>query len=260
MKTYIVYSDESGDPGNTQYSSNYFILTSIYMPIDCVWENRMKIIQLRKELYTMYRLPENIEMHTQHFMQEKNDFRDIHFTQQEKCGILNAFAQIITQLDLKIVNVIIRKNCTVQSKNVLNQTFRYMLQRIETAALKEGWCYFYVTDNGRIDNMRLTANAMRKTNWIPSHFGEDYNQPITNLVDGIFTADSRDSYFIQIADFIAFFVHLYCKAFLDQQPLPKRISEIVTMEKIINLFELWKKNEKLNLEASKKHSWGFVIY
>ncbi len=34
MKTYIAYFDETGDDGVTMASSDYFVLTSLYMPAE----------------------------------------------------------------------------------------------------------------------------------------------------------------------------------------------------------------------------------
>lgn len=34
MNTYIAYFDETGDDGVTEASSDYFVLTSLYMPAE----------------------------------------------------------------------------------------------------------------------------------------------------------------------------------------------------------------------------------
>ena len=36
METYLVYFDETGDDGMVQYSSEHFVLTSIYMPTETI--------------------------------------------------------------------------------------------------------------------------------------------------------------------------------------------------------------------------------
>jgi hypothetical protein len=59
--------------------------------------------------------------------------------------------------------------------------------------------------------MRTTARAIRAYNPIPSQFTGFINKPIKNLIEDILEKDSEESHFIQICDFVSYFVHLYYK-------------------------------------------------
>lgn len=263
MKTYIAYTDESGDPGNTLESSNFFIMTGVYMPVDSVYNNHLIISEFRKDLELTCRLPADEEMHTQHFMLGKKFFRKLAFTKEEKIKILKTFIQKMTELDLNVINVIIHKQHRSSfAKDILGDAVTYLLQRLEMAAKYEKWNYFFVSDNGRVDIMRKKANALRKENYIPSHYpGEShYNAPITHLLDGMYAANSKDSPFIQIADFIAYFVNLYMKVYRNDEPLPKQIQPLFPVDFLEKVFRYWESNSVLNLKASKYGPFGFVIY
>lgn len=50
METYLVYCDETGDDGMVQYSSDHFVLTSIYMPVE-KWQYNFDLFRdMRRQL------------------------------------------------------------------------------------------------------------------------------------------------------------------------------------------------------------------
>lgn len=73
-ETYIVYFDETGDDGITSSSSNHFVLTSLYMPTN-KWQHNFDIIKnLRKQLKDTYGFHVSEEMHTKHFLCDKDPY------------------------------------------------------------------------------------------------------------------------------------------------------------------------------------------
>lgn len=64
METYLVYCDETGDDGVVQYSSDYFVLTSIYMPAE-KWQHGFDLFRdMRCQLKTDFGLHMTEEFHT----------------------------------------------------------------------------------------------------------------------------------------------------------------------------------------------------
>ena len=75
METYIAYFDETGDDGVTMASSDHFVLTSLYMPAES-WQQNFNLMRgLRKELRDKYGFHVTEEMHTKHFLTDKNPYR-----------------------------------------------------------------------------------------------------------------------------------------------------------------------------------------
>ena len=109
MKTYLTYFDETGDDGITTASSDHFILTSIYMPAESWQDNFNKIRELRKNLKEQYGFHISEEMHTKHFLTDKNPYRKYNWSKEQKQEIIVAFTKMIGELNLKIINVIIDK-------------------------------------------------------------------------------------------------------------------------------------------------------
>lgn len=261
MKTYLTYFDETGDDGITTASSDHFILTSIYMSAENWQDNFDKIRELRKDLKEQYGFHVSEEMHTKHFLTDKNPYRKYKWSKEEKQEIIIAFTKMIGGLNLKIINVIIDKTkIKKEDYPVLENALKYNIQRIENDSNGE-WNYLIITDKGRTAPMRKTARAIRVYNPIQSQYSYGYrNQPIKNLIEDIMEKDSSESYFIQICDFISFFVHLYYSCYEKNKELPKRVANVIDKSFVGRVMATLKQTEKINLKANEKHTYGFVIY
>ncbi|MCX4267918.1 MAG: DUF3800 domain-containing protein [Lachnospiraceae bacterium] len=210
MKTYITYFDETGDDGVTTALSDHFVLTSLYMSVESWQQNFNFMCGLRKELRDKYGFHVTEEMYIKHFLADKNPYRNYNWSKEVKQEIIKAFTLTIAAMDLKIVNVIIDKTKFKDNNyHILENALKYNIQRIENDSDGQ-WNYLIITDEGRIAPMRKTARAIRAFNPIQSKYSYGFlNQPITNMIEDIMEKNSSESYFIQICDFVSFFIHLY---------------------------------------------------
>lgn len=261
IKTYVAYFDETGDDGITTASSDHFILTSLYMPSESWQHNFNAMRNLRKNLKDAYGFHITEEMHTKHFLTDKNPYRNYRWSKETKQEILKAFTITISNMDLRIVNVIIDKT-KFQNNNyhILENALKYNIQRIENDSNGE-WNYVIITDKGRIVPMRRTARAIRAFNPIQSKYTYGFvNQPIRNMIEDIMEKDSSESYFIQICDFISFFVHLYFDVAHRNKALPNRISNVIDVAFVKKVMNTLKNSGRLNLKANESNPYGLVIY
>ncbi|MBQ2923003.1 MAG: DUF3800 domain-containing protein [Tyzzerella sp.] len=259
METQIVYCDETGDDGNNVCSSSAFILTSIYMP-SSKWQHNYDIIkQFRKTLKEEYSFPVGQEMHTKFFVSDKNPYRTYGWNNEQKLDILKKFAIMISSLEISVVNVIIDKSKIHHADYpVLESALTYNIQRIENDS-NGNWNFVIITDRGRIAPMRKTARAIRAYNPIQSQFGGYINKPIRNMIEDVLDKDSGESYFIQICDFVSYFVHLYYKTHYEKCPLPNRVAKLIDEDFIGRVMATFKANNILNLKASSER-YGLVVY
>lgn len=261
METYIVYFDEAGDDGITTASSSHFVLTSLYMPASS-WQSNYNIIKaLRSELKKLFGFHTSQEMHTKNFLTDKTPYRDYGWNQEQKQEILKAYTLAICEMDLSIINVIIDKTRISSSQyNVLEKALTYNIQRIDNDSAGN-WNYLIITDSGRIAPMRKTARAIRAYNPIQSKYSFEFNnQPIKGLIEDIMEKDSRQSHFIQIADFISYFVNLYFKSQCKRESLPNRVQNVIDEKFVRSVMATLRKADKLNLKANSKNNYGLVIY
>ena len=261
METRIVYYDESGDDGIVGSGSKTFTLTCIYMPSK-TWQNNFDIMQnMKRELKADYGFMFTEEMHTKNFLRDKEPYKKYGWTMEQKRKILAKYLNAICSLDIEIINVIIDKDKLVKKDfDVLENALTFSIQRIENASNGQ-WNYIIFADKGRIKHMIRTARAIRKHNTIQSHFsGEYYNAPIANMIEDVLEKESMASYFIQVSDFVSYFVHLYFEYVMPGIALPKRINKLVSSEEIKKVVDYLKAYGKLNLKASTSNQYGMVIF
>ena len=215
----------------------------------------------RKELRDCYKFRIRDEMHTKHFITDKNPYRNYHWNTEIKQDILRKYTLAIGSLDLKIVNVIIDKT-KFRDMNypVLENALKYNIQRIENDSDGK-WNYIIITDKGRIVPMRRIAREIRAYNPISSkYYNDKVNQPISYLIEDILEKDSKESHFIQICDFVSFFVHLYFMTKVQGKALPNRVGNNIDISFVGSVMATLKERGKLNLKASGTNEYGLVIY
>jgi len=262
---YISYFDETGDEGYPKYSSNIFVLSSVYLHHQKWKKNNNKLFELRKFLKNEFTIPVKLELHTKHILLNKNPYRLFKWDETKRLELLKTIASELSKLDLHIINVCINKtkiNSENESryKNILDVALCYNIQRIENDLRKRdpSTKFMIVTDEGRVGKMRNIARKIQKFNFIPSKYNATtYRDEIKLLIEDPLPKNSSQSYFIQISDFVSYFVYLYI---LRTQKLGswhnrlnwlklKKVEEIMTILKPI-----------LNTEASKDDPFGIVVY
>lgn len=260
MDTYITYFDETGDDGANTLSSKQFVLTSIYMNADSWQDNFDKLRSFRIMLKGKYNLHISQEIHTKDLVRDKGLYRSYGWSIDQRREILIEIIKCITTLNIRIVNVVINKRKLINSDYpVLKNALTYNIQRIENDSNGK-WHYIIITDDGRLAPMRKTARAIRSFNPIQSHYGGYVNEPIKGMIEDIMSKDSKESYFIQVCDFVSYFADLYYRAIDQNEPLPARIAAIIDCEFIKRVMYTFRYYDKLNLNANKNHPYGFVVY
>ncbi len=256
---YIAYFDESGDDGFPNYSSDLFVLTSVYMS-DSDWKsNYLKIQEFRRQLKENYKL----EFHTKEFLTDKNPYRNFEWSYTERFDILLELFMLISGLEIKIINVVIVKpNIQNESYNVLDRAFTYNIQRIENdlVSINPDNKFLIITDDGRVGKMRNTSRRIQRYNPIPSKFhpGTFRKEQIKLLIEDPLPKDSKESYFLQIADAIAYIVYLYSLKTFINKDFAKRVKNVLDDDDVTLLLDIVKC--RLNCMATTSNEFGIVNY
>ncbi len=254
----LAYFDESGDDGlANNYSSPTFILTTFYMKsVD--WDSNYELItKFRMYLKDNYSIPIREEFHTANFFTDKKPYRNYNLSPEQKKQIVLSYCQVIASLNGKIINTIIDKEKVVRKNEypVLKNALTYTIQRLENDS---DWKYIIISDKGRVSIMKKTARMLKRFNPISSHFSsKNYNSPIKNMIEDILEKESKESYFIQVSDFVSYVVNLYYKYVVQKKETPKRISSWLSTEDIIQMMDIL--SDVFNLKASS-NEYGLVVY
>lgn len=259
---HLAYLDESGDDGFPAYSSPLFTLSCCYISY-LQWRSAFDaLVEFRRRMKAQFGLPIKLEFHTRFFILNKNPYRDLQIADKDRVDIISEYCQAIAQLNLKIVNTtIVKKRITSKQYDVLDWALKMAIQRLEND-LNPGQNpsnrFLIITDEGRVGKMRSTARRMQKVNYIPSKFGSSsYRKEIEALIEDPLPKNSRDSYFIQTADLVAFVVYLYCLTTTNSGTFSKRMAAVVTEAQVKTWMDLLKPS--LNLLANKGNPYGIVI-
>lgn len=259
----ICYYDESGDDGYPKYSSPLFVLSAIYLD-HLAWKDiHNQLMDFRRYLKATYGFPVKLEMHTKEFLLDKSPYRDFGYSPADRIEVLGEFCNLIGSLDVRIVNVMINKSVIRHpGYDVLNTSLKYSVQRIENdlnPSLNPDARFIMITDEGRVGKMRKTTRAIQRINYIPSQFsGGAYRQEIQTMIEDPMPKDSKESYYIQLADLVAYLVYLYGMKFVLGGDFPNRLKAYLSPEKLIELITLCKGS--FNLEAAPSNEYGIKIH
>ena len=260
---YLAYFDESGDDGYPKYSSELFVLTSIYMHYQNWKENYEVLHSFRKQLKTDFNLPVKTEFHTKQFITNKNPYRQFALSDAERKEILFLFFECLRSLDLKVINVVInKKNISTGTRYpVLSNALTYNVQRIENDLRKIDTAHKFmiITDEGRVGKMRKITRRIQRINFIPSKYNpQAYRSEIKQLIEDPLPKPSNESYFIQVADMIAYITYLFSVRKYNGITWPRRVLNVLSYGDERKLLERIEGN--LNLEASPQEEFGIVHY
>lgn len=259
----IVYYDESGDDGFPQYSSPLFCLTAVYMHYLSWKENYEAILDFRRKLKSDFNFPVKTEMHTKYFLLDKNPYREFKISGEDKKQIINLYCQLISRLDIKVINAVMVKDKLKRSNfDVLDTALTYSIQRIENdlnSGNNPDDRFMIITDPGRVGKMRKTTRRIQRINFIPSRFSTlQYRKEIKYLIEDPLPKDSKESYFIQISDLISYIVYLYSILHFDIDELPNRLKTFTVFEDI----KEWLNQLKpvFNVKAARSNEYGIVFH
>jgi len=256
METRIAYFDETGDDGLR--GSDFYVLTSLYMPMDSWRYNLLRISELRRHLKKTYGLPVKKEMHTRAFLLDRQPYSNYDWSDRERRKILKAWIYCIGTLKARTVSVVIDKTKIVRPDYpILENALKYNIQRIEWDS-HGAWRYILISDKGRVPPMRRIVRRMCAWNPIP-HKGGRVNEPLRWAVEDVFEKDSEESAFIQAADLLSCLVDMYYRSVIKGMPLTARIGALIDDRFLCGALDYLQDRGILNLGASRER-YGFVIY
>lgn len=261
---HLAYYDECGDDGFPERSSDYFVLTAIYLRYE-VWQTIFdNLLAFRRRLKVSYGIPVRLEFHTNGFLKKAKPFTGFNLSNQDRLEIIRDYCTLLSQQDWRIVNICIAKTRIQNLRyQVLDTALTYSIQRIEND-LRRGYNdaarFMILTDEGRVGSMRKTARRLKRINYVPSMYGSaQRRQDIQTLIEDPLPKDSAQSYFIQAADLVSFLVYLYCcEKHRCYNLVRKRIRSYVAPQEVSDW--MTRLRPVLNTAAATEDPYGIKIH
>lgn len=259
----IVYYDEAGDDGYPKASSPLFALSALYMHYLQWQPNFERIREFRRQVRRDFGLPVKTELHTKYFVLGKRPYRTLGISEEDRLRVMALFADLIGTLDARIINVVVVKpNLRGNNLSVLDTALKFSVQRIENdlaPARNPESRFMIITDPGRVGAMRSTTRRVQRINYIPSRFSPTpYRREITALIEDPMQKDSRESYFIQLADYVSFVVYLYAIFETGIGRLHGRMPRAVDRDRVREWMD--RMGPCLNTQAAGDDAYGVKIY
>lgn len=212
---YIMYVDESGDPGIVNSPTKYFILSALVVH-ESSWKRLLdESIDFRRVLKKDKGLLMRQEIHASEFISKRITFKK-NISRNDRLDILKRCIDWLKQLDyIEILTVKIDKS---RNQNPFDAAWQLLIQRFENTLRNDNFVQpSFKSDTGIIvcdntDSKKLTGivRKMRRINFIPSMFGTgSRNIPLVKIIKDPIFRESSNSYIIQLVDVVAYFAKQY---------------------------------------------------
>lgn len=204
---FFAYFDESGDTGFDSSPTSTFALTALLVD-DRRWLSALdQTVAFRRFLRDQFRIPTRAELKASWLVHNKGDIRPCGLTYQarmaayaaamrfqRKSGVFRTFTILIDKS--KIAN---------RPSDVREIAWRFAIQRLERFGRAEKENLHVIPDEGHGDFIVKKIRAMRRFSHVPSAYGTGaLKRDATNIVEDASERNSRESYFVQLADLNAY--------------------------------------------------------
>jgi len=257
---YLMYVDESGDPGwpdpgkaASEQPSNHFALSGFIIPVED-WRNYLTImVEIRREIKRQFAYPVRTELKGSELINPRGNKFFKKLTRKKRVqiysSVLDAVALRFTRA--KLINVFADKG-NLRTTGISNTddlellAWNRLIQRFDIFLKRNGDSLGMIfPDEGKEEKIRKLLRKMRVHNYVPSHFGQPYNAPVTHVIEDPVMRDSVLSYFVQFADLV---VHS-----LYRKKMPKGGYRRYNIDRLFNRVD-----RLLVKQASRSDPYGIV--
>jgi hypothetical protein len=251
---YLMYVDESGDSGLVGSPNPYFVLSGLVIH-ESQWRACVtQLIAFRKTMKAVYGLPQRVEIHASDYIR-RPPVPGI--AKHVRLAILrNMLDELSNMKFISITNVVVNKAGKPPSYDVFNSAWQALFQRFENTLRFGNFPGRYRQDHGMVftdaTNGKKLQQLVRKMsvyNPIPHQQWAGpgaRNIPILKIIEDPNERNSKESYFIQACDVIAYFVlqHFNASSYIRRSGARNYIRRLTPV---------------LNLRASNTNPLGIVV-
>jgi hypothetical protein len=258
--TYFMYVDESGDPGSLdpsqpdgQQPSGHYILSGLILPVHR-WNDYLRLLaDHRRSVNRDFGYPVRTELKGSELINPRGNIKLKTLTRYRRVDLYKqALSLAANDLDeAKLLSIHVNKRnpkygSTSSTRDLEGWAWECFVQRYETFLRVNGNSQgiIFADDTNEV-KIRRIVRRMRHINYIPSRYGGSRSIPLAHVIEDPVMRDSRQSYFIQIADLAAH--ALYRKLY------PKGSYRRYNVDKLFDLLE-----PILLHEASRSDPQGIV--
>ena len=214
---YLFYFDESGDSGYKNSPTTQFSLATLVVR-DVNWLDLLDIIiRFRKRTKDETGFNVRDEMKAIELIHGKGPWRDLGIDIGGRLHIYREVFRLLNEicdnnrLDVRVFAVCIDKRCIEdRSKNPRDLAWTFALQRVERFLSKMSDFGIILPDDGYPDFIRKKLRQLRRFSIVPSAYTSSFlKRNLKMVIEDPVIRNSKESYFIQITDLLAYAAHRY---------------------------------------------------
>jgi len=236
---YLLYVDESGDPG-PKGAGEHFVLSG-FIVHEARWAQCFRMIKdLRMILRDEFEIRRNRELHANKNIAGRGALWGRRWSVEDRIRLFQLILETVSQMPgIRSVNACIKKTAPQfegrKGHSVMETAWKFLLQRFHNyvSRQKSESTEFgmLIHDMGHEVEVRKLMRKLRVYNPVPSRFGSgSRNIPLLNLIEDPVPRDSYHAQFIQLCDYVAY-------ALLRQE---EPVAKYPGLENVFNILEpIW---------------------
>lgn len=203
----LAYIDESGDTGAVEAGGSHtYSLGCVLVDAD-VWPQAFdELLSFRRRLSESLRVPTRAEVKANYLIRNGGDLRSVGLGRDARRLIYRAHLRVLRDLHARAFAVVVDKRTSARPPaEHFNMAWETLLQRLARTSQEEDATFSVMHDEGEDAAIRKWVRRSRRFLTAGSAFGSgSFRVDARLLVDDPIPRRSNHSYFIQLADLVAY--------------------------------------------------------
>ena len=203
----LAYIDESGNTGTEGSGSSLtYSLGCVLIDAD-LWPAAFdEMLRFRRRIRDTFGVPMRAEIKANYLLRNSGDLRPVNLGAGARRVIYRAHMRVLQTLPARAFAVVVDKRGASRPPAVaFDLAWEGMLQRLERTSRAEHATFMVMHDEGEDDAIRRWVRRARRHLTAGSAFGTgQFRNPANLLVDDPVARRSEQSYFVQLADLVAY--------------------------------------------------------
>jgi len=203
----VAYVDESGNTGDVNSGGSLtYALGSVLIDADR-WPGAFdEMLLFRRRLRDSFGLPMRAEVKASYLLRNGGDLRPLGLGPGARRIIYRAHMRVLTQLPARAFAIVVDKRPGHRMPSgPFDLAWEGLLQRLERTSTEERATFAIFHDEGEDDAIRKWVRRARRHLTAGSAYGlGSFTNPARLIVDDPVPRRSKQSYFIQMADLVAY--------------------------------------------------------
>ena len=171
-----------------------------------------RVVDMRRHMRNQWGLSPRAELKAFNILAPKREFRDLQLSRKQRLDIYALSMSALEKLDVFQTFAVCIDKSLVKKREYDPRTFawQFVLERLDNYATRNSEWVTLFPDAGHGYFIRQMVRRLRRFHRVPSAFGGGVvNAQARRIIEDPSDRDSQDSYFVQLADLVAYAAHRY---------------------------------------------------